>query len=60
MDVNDWLMQNAIRLAKNFNTPVFDWINIRLSEFTRWIRAGNVVIEEENAEIEKARKQRRR
>jgi hypothetical protein len=46
-------------MAKNFHTPVFDWISLPLAEFTRWIRAGNTVIEEENEEIEKARKKHR-
>lgn len=45
-------------MAKNFNTPVFDWISCTLSEFVRWIRAGNVIIEEENEAIKKARKRR--
>ncbi len=49
-------MQNSIRMAKNFNTPVPYWISLPLAEFTRWIRAGNAVIEEENEEIRKARK----
>ena len=53
-------MQNAIKMSKNFNTPVGYWVDLPLAEFTRWIRAGNAVIEEENAEIEKARKKRRR
>jgi len=53
-------MQNAIRMAKNFHTPVFDWINLPLREFTDWIRAGNEVIDAENREIEKVRKQRRK
>lgn len=51
-------MQNAIRMAKNFHTPVFDWISCTLTEFVRWIRAGNVIIDEENEAIKKARKRR--
>jgi len=43
-------------MAKNFYTPVFDWINLPLVEFTEWIRAGNAVVEEEKSEIQKARK----
>ena len=42
-------------MAKNFYTPVFDWINLPLIEFVKWIRAGNAVVEEEKAEIQKAR-----
>ena len=53
-------MQNAIRMAKSFNTSVFEWISRPLAEFTRWIRAGNAVIDEENEEIKKARNQSRR
>ncbi len=45
-------------MSKNFNTPVFDWVNLSLAEFVRWIRAGNVIIEEENEAIKKARKKR--
>lgn len=51
-------MQNAIRMAKSFHTPVFEWVKIPLAEFTAWIRAGNEVISEENEAIEKARKKR--
>jgi hypothetical protein len=45
-------------MAKNFSTPVFDWVSLPLAEFVRWIRAGNVIIEEENEAIRKARKKR--
>ncbi len=51
-------MQNAIRMSKNFYTPIPYWISLPLSQFTNWIRAGNAVIEEENEEIRKARKNR--
>ena len=49
-----------MRMAKSFNTPVFDWVSLPLAEFTRWIRASNKVIDEENKEIQKARNQSRR
>ena len=52
-------MQNSIKMAKNFNTPVGYWVSLPLAEFTCWIRAGNAVIEEENAEMKKAAKKRR-
>jgi hypothetical protein len=58
-DAGEWLMLNAIRMAKNFHTPVGYWVSLPLAEFTRWIRAGNTVIEEENEEIRKAAKNRR-
>jgi hypothetical protein len=45
-------------MAKNFHTPVFDWVNLPLSEFVLWIKAGNAVIEEENEAIKKARRKR--
>nr|MBQ4453234.1 hypothetical protein [Clostridia bacterium] len=49
-----------MKMAKNFYTPVEYWVKIPLKEFTAWIRSGNDIIEEENAEIEKARARRRR
>ena len=57
--MGEWLRVNALKMSKTFNTQAFYWVDIRLSEFTKWIRAGNTIIDEENAEIEKARKKRR-
>jgi len=47
-------------MARDCNTPVDYWTGLRLRELTAWIRAHNEWVKEQNAEIERHRKQRRR
>jgi hypothetical protein len=44
----DWLREQYIIMAKNNNTPVSFWLELPLTEFSKWIRASNSVIEKSN------------
>jgi hypothetical protein len=47
-------------VCKYTGTPIPFWIGLPLSEFVRWIRVNNQLIEEENEKIEEMKEQRRR
>lgn len=47
-------------VSKYTGTPIPFWLSLPLSEFVRWIRINNDLIEEENERIEKINNERKR
>lgn len=43
-------------MAKQYHTPVNDWLAMPLNVFVEWIRDSNDLVAEERAEIEKRKR----